>query len=407
MVITFRQQNDIISFCFFIIFSTALYIVPGFYFADVIVFMALSFLFFNRKVTLTPNEKQYMHSVILLVLLPNYFFIAYQVVTGVEFNLYSIYIIYNVTLSLFYILFVKEFLLDFCSRNLKFITILFMVPLFIALGMIFSPYVNQTAIVIYNIEETFFGRFGGIWGADVNQLGYYATVVMVWSVFLLSNDKIDKVFYSFVQFICIFVILMSGMRTGIVVYAFSLILVAFLSIKIRKVLLLNIIAIIAFSLLIVIISPFIADKFDLVSILERFSVDLFIGQLTGESGDAHLGNMYKKWYEIFSSNTAVGDLLFSMGGYWKFPDSLVIFYFANTGLIGVGLLLTFLMFSLFKLLKLRLYIGLFLFIFMFSFSFKGNFPLNNFSMFLFILVIYLNDYSVASAVKQKSKSYIL
>jgi len=281
-----------------------------------------------------------------------------------------------------------------------------MVPLFIALGMLFSPHINQAAVSIYSIEKVYLGRFGGIWGADVNQLGYYATVVMVWSVFLLSNDKINKVFYGFIQFVCIFTILISGMRTGIVVYSFSLILISFVSKKIRAVLMLNIFIIIIFAFLLMLILPFIVEQFDLASIVDRFSLDLFLGQLTGESGDGHLGNMYKKWYEIFSSNPALGALLFSMGGYWKFPDSLVIFYFANAGLIGVGLLFMFLFFSLYKLLKLKLYIGLFLFLFMCAFSFKGNFPLNNFSMFLFILVIYMNDYSLIETDKHKKKELI-
>ena len=406
MAITGRQQSNIVAFCFLILFSSALNIVPGFYYADVVVFLGIFRLLFKRNITITANEGQYLYLVILLILLPNCLFILYQMVTGIELGIFSIYIIYNVTLSLLYVFFIKEYLLGYSYRNVELMTFLFMVPLFIAIGMFFSPQVNQAATIIYGIEQIYDGRFGGVWGKNVNQLGYYATVIMVWSVFLIASGRIGKFFYGFVQFVCIFIILISGMRAGIVVYLFSLILTSFLSKQIRSVLILNITTAIIFAFVLILISPFIVEKFDLELIVNRFSLELFFGQLTGNSGDAHVGNMYKKWFEIFFSNPDLGDLLFSMGGYWKFPDSFVIFYFANAGLVGVGLLLVFLMLCLYKLIHRKLYIGLFLFLFLGGMAFKGNFPLNNFSMFVFTLIIYMNDFLEVETYKQKNTEFI-
>ncbi|MEF1340505.1 hypothetical protein REH81_27705, partial [Vibrio rotiferianus] len=74
---------------------------------------------------------------------------------------------------------------------------------------------------------------------------------------------------------------------------------------------------------------------------------------------------------------------------WKFPDSLIIYYFANAGLIGFFLLIIFVIIQIRAIFRIKAPFLLFLLVFLVVISFKGNFPMNNLSMFVFTLVGFL------------------
>ena len=104
--------------------------------------------------------------------------------------------------------------------------------------------------------------------------------------------------------------------------------------------------------------------------------------------------MYFKWYDIFTLDANLTDTLFSMYPKWKFPDSLVIFYFANHGFFGVMFLILFITYLVFFLYKLRFpYLPVLISLFLFIVSFKGNFIFNNMGMFLLIFIIYFIVYN--------------
>ena len=124
---------------------------------------------------------------------------------------------------------------------------------------------------------------------------------------------------------------------------------------------------------------------------ERLSLNLFFSQLSGDSSDGHVGNMYKKWLTKFLDNQNILDILFSFDPTWKFPDSLVLFFVANNGVIGIilSILLISILFSLMR--KSQNYLALFALIFSIIVSFKGFYPFNNIGMFIFLILMKYNS----------------
>jgi hypothetical protein len=384
--------SDKLSFVVLVLFATVYPITLGLYFYDFIAIVSLVLSALTIGVKITRYDSDYLFALTFLVLAPNILFFLYQLFSGTPLTVGNFYIVYNVILSIVYLLFVRNVALKFVLRYLNLTTFLFLTPLLISSAMFFLPNVSAKLMSIYGVEKVHYLRFGGVWGSDVNQLGYYAAVVLVWSSFLLAYRKINIVYYGAIFLVCLSLTLLSGMRTGLVVFFASFILVSFFSKKYRKALSFNAGILVLMSFFIAFLVSTSLNIVDFDVIFDRFSFELFVDQLTGQSGDGHIGNMYEKWFLIYSNEQNIWNILFSFNSAWKFPDSFVIYYFSNCGLVGVFLLVVFVGICFLMIVKSGNYAGLMVLALLFAVSFKGNYPVNNMSMFIFTLIFVLESH---------------
>lgn len=377
------MSNNYFYFLFFLLGTNAA-ITNGLYIYDVLIIMIL--FFSSRKVII--YNVGFLTIVILFLIIPALISLLYQIIFYSHIELYSVYIVYNLLLFCLYFIFLNNFYKDI-YLNYNYILLFISIPLFLGLFMIVSPHFNQLISSIYHVDLTYIDRFGSIWGRDVNQFGYYSTIIMFISLILLKINKVKLSVGLFILVISIMSIALSGMRTGIVVLLISTMFSFFffknslLSVKYYIYLLL-------FSLVVIFLFYQDVEKY-FILFIDRFNIVLFIDQLTGASGD-HVGGMYQKWYGIFANEADLFKILFSFYPEWKFPDSLVIFYFANGGLLGLLGVILFIILSIYHIMKIkenlvRQYL-LIILLFCIVISFKGNFIFNNISMFLFILLYF-------------------
>ncbi len=399
-----RNINSKISLLTFLLFSCMFSVTLGLYFYDLIIIVSALCIVFFYKFNFSKCESEYLYALLYLVIIPNIFFILYQIFAGAEIVIAHIYILYNVILSVVYMYFVRFYIVRYVINHPYLVTILFLAPLLISIAMFSSSYINSLFVSIYGIEQQFQFRFGGIWGADVNQLGYYCSVMLIWCSTLLAFKKINIFFYFVVFLLCLVLTLLSGMRTGLAVFIVSLVVVSLFSKYYRNALMYNARIVMSTILIAILFLPLLDDFVNINILLDRFSFDLFFDQLTGKSGDGHVGNMYIKWFTHFSEQENLGHILFSMNSSWKYPDSFVLYYIANAGVIGVMLLLLFLICCLLLVIKTRSYVGFMVLLIMFAVAFKGNYPVNNMSMFIFTLLIYFESAMKADVTNLKGNT---
>ena len=382
-----------IYYLLFLLIGLNFNIVAGFYYFDILIIFYL--LYNYKKLTISKTSKLFIKLIFCLIILPSIISIIYQYIAFDILEQYSIYIPYNSILLMAYLLFLSNTITKI-DLNYNISISLFFIPIMVAIFMFHIPIVNSFFSNIYNIDQYYmFHRAAGIWGKDVNQLGYYSSIFMIFSSFLIVKKKINYLFGILLLLISVYAVLISGMRTGLAAILFT---VLFLSIFYKsptfKVKYLFLIILISLSLVYLLALNFIPEEI-IKSIIERFDFELFSDQLTGASGDGHIGNMYAKWYNIFVQESTVLKALFSFDPSWKFPDSLVIFYFANNGLIGVLLLLIFIVFSIKIINSQKInYMRFLVLLFSVITAFKGLYPFNNVSMFIFTFISLLEIHEI-------------
>ena len=374
----------------FFLLSLNLSIVHGLYYYDLLVlpFLVVALLF--GKVHLSNESSLVIKLILILLFFPAFLGMCYQIVFLGILEKYSIYIPYNLTVLIMYILFFDAFK-GYEKLNYTAIVFMFSIPVIISLLMIFIPAFNDVIIKYYNIERTLYMRHGGIWGDDVNQMGFYSMLHMILSYTLYRIKKIPGYVMILMFVLSISTLLLSGMRTGLVVLLGLMIFsgLFFGSPFIAR----KHIAIVAGITVVMLFLTSVAFPLYFETIIARFDVYLFIEQLVGSSGDGHVGDMYLKWFSIFFNERNILDILFSFYPEWKYPDSLVIFILANSGLFGlvtsmlfVSALLTLSVMSNNNLLRQYVIIIVLMLV---AVSFKGIFAFNNIGMFLFVFLYYL------------------
>jgi len=364
----------------------------GFYFFDLIVLLYISVALIKKKIYLNKKTKYFIVALFTLIFFPTCLSITYQGIIYSVFENYSIYIPYNLIILTSYIIFIKNTYHKVILNETIVMSFIFM-PVVIALLMFYSPSINTVITQIFNISKQNPYRPAGLWGVDSNQLGYYCVIVLIYALFNTKLKKINSLFGMIIIMTCIITNLISGMRTGLLAVIVTILLL-FLFTNMNFFKLKNILVSAIF------LSFFIALSFYILSlnneefymfITERFEPQLFLDQLSGESDDGHVGEMYSKWLTKFSQNDSTLDILFSFDPSWKFPDSFLIFFLANNGLLGFFFLILFLLIAYILIRETKNYIIYFVFIFSLIVALKGFYPFNNIGMFLFLVLCQNNS----------------
>ncbi len=268
----------------------------------------------------------------------------------------------------------------------------FTLPLVFAELMYFSEYFSELFKSLYSITKQHPFRAAGIWGNDANQLGYYATLTIIFTVFLLHYRKINLVLSIIILILGLTATIQSGMRTGLVVIIPLFMIMALIYkkpiLRLRQIVIF--ITILSLSLYLF-LSNYLGEEI-IQNISARFDLLQLVDDISGDADNGQVGNMYAKWYYKFSTESSLSDALFSFDYKWKFPDSLVIYYFANNGLIGVFFLIVFIGITIYLIVVNKYnYMAVFIFIFSLVISIKGSFILNNIGMFIFVLLYSLDQ----------------
>ncbi len=388
-----NNSTDKLLYIIFLLIGANFSVMPGLNFYDVVIFIYLIYLYITNGIYLSKNTRYFIISLLFLIIIFSIISIFYQVIAYSEFTQYSIYIVYNTSLLIIYILFISNVINKVSSNfNYNILMLFFTLPLVFAELMYFSEYFNELFKSLYSITKQHPFRAAGIWGNDANQLGYYATLTIIFTVFLLHYRKINLVLSIIILILGLTATIQSGMRTGLVVIIPLFMIMALIYkkpiLRLRQIVIF--ITILSLSLYLF-LSNYLGEEI-IQNISARFDLLQLVDDISGDADNGQVGNMYAKWYHKFSTETSLSDALFSFDYKWKFPDSLVIYYFANNGLIGVFFLIVFIGITIYLIVVNKYnYMAVFIFIFSLVISIKGSFILNNIGMFIFVLLYSLDQ----------------
>ena len=381
VTITMYSLDRLFGYLVLLAFASGVTIVPGINLYDVFLFFFVLLLVTKNQLKL--RERNFFIGLALLVYLPFMLSAYYQVFAGFSVSLYTFYIPYNITILFLYFLFLNR-IFSFTPLRPSTVTVCMTTPVLVSLFCWLLPSMQSILSPIYSFQEGYFGRYGGIWGNDSVQLGYYGAVVIFVASFFKMTRQIGLLLYLICALICIVTIMISGTRVGLV----GIVLSSFITYLIFGQKMISFSSLVKVGLVLAFI-VLIAGKFlvsDFSKVVERFNLFLLYAQISGAS-EGHIGQMYPKWLGEWAQVQSVWRNLLSYDPSWKFPDSLILFVLANGGLIGSSLLVTFTLLQVKFLIKMPVSALKFflvqLLIFLAAVSLKGNFVVNNFSMFLF------------------------
>jgi hypothetical protein len=247
---------------------------------------------------------------------------------------------------------------------------------------------EQFFLSFYNVERfPSFGRYGGVFGRDVNALGIYSSLMILVIIIFKKYKKISNLLALLAVLLSLYIILLSGMRTGLIVLFGSLI---FFNYKLK---LLNYKYISIMIFLLVLFVMFIYSYNDNIKslvdfMLSRFSVSHLIQDFTSEDG-GNLNTAIEYFYRTLGNreiNTLT--LIFGIDSSLGFVDSFYVFSFVKHGLIFI-LALTLAVTILFiKTIKEKEVFDTFTIVVTLVIAIKGIFIMNNFYMIILLFLIY-------------------
>lgn len=270
------------------------------------------------------------------------------------------------------------------------VVLVIFVPMLISFFGYFFPSIHNSLLAIYGSSPSNTWRYGGIFGEDVNTFGMYTTLMLIF-VYASWKNNLNNVYLAVIEIsICLFLIVVSGMRTGL------LALFAAIAIDtVRKGHFLNFIRLYWLYILLVIVVLFAFvnlnnDNEFIDILLDRFSISTFVGDFDVSSG----GNLNAA-INYFNSVTPHGfgyiEILIGYDAAAVFVDNLFLFIFVKYGAIGVFM---FLMLSSMAYKALNKWdvkhntgIGNFLFLFSFISALKGVFPLGGYYIYMVLAII--------------------
>lgn len=382
------------SYFFFLITGLFIRIGAGFYLTEVFLIILLFIKIFSHRLRIKAGVKPIFKLLFFLLMTPTLFSIIIEnFYLGESITRLSFFIPYNILLLFLYIITIPYLLNTKMNYN---IVLLFMsLPLVLSLiGFMYEPF-DLFIKTYYKFDKNFvdmnmyYKRYGGVFGNDVNQLGFYSSLMILFTFFLKEKGLINKLMFYFIISISLFLTIQSGMRTGLVlIIPFLLfgVLFGYLKLFSRNEFIVFI-AILVFSFFVFNIGKYI----DITNIsITRFSIDQLETDMF--SGKVHASGMYVRWLpRMIIKNHDIISLMFATLPSWKFPDSLILFMLGNNGLIGLSLYFIMILILFRKIFILgvdknsKFYL-IWLLSFSFFSGFKGGYTLNNYGMLIIVII---------------------
>lgn len=375
-----KNSNSII-YLFLISFAIQYKIFSGLYFIDFVLLVFLVFSVIRKKILI--NQK--ILSIILFLAFPAILSLFINIIFfRNNINTRSFFLPYNSLLFLIYYTIFENMTAN--ELNFNIVLWILALPCIISILMFFSPTISKLALSIYHIEKfPAFGRFGGIYGRDVNTFGFYSTILLVMLIFLKQKNKI--LIQHFVPLLTLFFfsIIISGMRAGIISIFLSLILLSLKRPKMLKKLcfyvFITVVLVLVLLSSIKILNPNLFYYFQ-----ERFSISYLIGDFTGvKSNSGNLSQYLRYFNNVVDNANNKNNYFFGLDSSQDMVDSLYFDFFIKYGF-------SFWIFAFIALIYVYLKIKkeddlIFIFYFSIIISLKGIFILNN--SYLFLVALYL------------------
>lgn len=263
-----------------------------------------------------------------------------------------------------------------------FLEALLSLPLVISIAMYFKILPSSIASLYDDALAIDPLRYGGIFGPDVVSLGAYGGILATFCLLRWSATSNGLPILIFNSALMVFVAIISGSRTGIILYGMVSLLIFgrlfFISAEFTsrlKVFFLIALMVAALNW----VAPFLPD---------RFAIEILLSHAFGSDDGVHVGSMYQKLMPQFWLSATPSSLLIGVDYEWDKPDSLYLFMLAQFGLLGsvvfVGTV-AYLIFltnigNLYRLVLLVMFLAL---------AYKGLFFIANYFIFMSIFFYYL------------------
>jgi hypothetical protein len=279
-----------------------------------------------------------------------------------------------------------------------------MIPICFTVLLFLIPSLNDLFYLFYK-QEKFpgIGRFGGIYGTDVNTLGMYSSLLFVYVLLLNVYGHISKFLVLLLMPSIFMCVLLSGMRTGLLVGLPLILYLTYLRYSLSKVVL-NVILLLGVVLIFLNFLNFLnfinEDFYN--TILDRFSIgNLMQSMGFGSSSGGNLNHASKWFNELLSHRTwSLSAVLFGFDVSINFVDNLYLYVFIKHGVFLLTLIIImFMIYSIYNV-KNNNVVSNILIIFTLIISIKGIFILNEY----FLLFIYLINKACDDKLNRKFTS---
>ncbi|ELM6622413.1 hypothetical protein Q2Y23_003387 [Vibrio fluvialis] len=342
----------------------------------------LMFYSLNVSKPLEVNVK--LVAISFLVFLPLVAISFFDTISGYEIEGERFYFIFKGLWLATFILFVNTLpkFSVFSEFQLRIMSLFVSIPVFLSVFMYFIPSFDSQLTSFYGIERfPLLNRFGGVFGIDVNALGMYATLTLILSLLLMGNNMF--VTGLFIFSFSLFCIMLSGMRTGLLVTVATSFIFIFNK-RTRLVSVKNIlISLIVVAFLFTLFIRFSSDGF-LEIITNRFSLSR-LGQDVNGSDDGNLGQAINYFKNTLGDVNITGyNILSGVESRLIYVDNFYIYLFLK---YGVYPLIVIFIASLKALLKIKNVMIRYLIIFSLIVSCKGIFVIGNYYVILTLLII--------------------
>ncbi len=381
----FVNKNFI--YLIFIFIGLNLKITSGLYIYNILIFL---FIAFNYKTMKLQKDvivivSSFMILNLIVVLIQMLFY-------SVEVSSNSVYLVYNLILFVSFLIFIK--FIKFDSLNINFLLFTLSFPLILSILMFHFNLLESFILNLYHLEKyPAFGRYGGVFGRDVNALGIYGSLVLIATI-VLRSLKLISTSSSIIYFIIsLYAIVLSGMRTGILVFV-GLAFIYQYRLKVLNYKYIISIFLLLFVSIFIIYNTNETAK-DLIDFfLIRFSPSYLI-QSAGIGNPDHSNLQTAINYFIRTLGTKevnFYNILTGIDYNLVFVDNFYIFVFLKFGLLIISFIVLTGIYLLKKSFDKRDYIVTYFILASFTIALKGIFIINNAYMFMILFIIFIWRY---------------
>ena len=188
----------------------------GFYLYNVLIVV---FLVFFNKIKIDKNlfiNIAFVDFIILFTLLIQLLYVD-------NFSLDSYYIFLKLVIFLTFIMFMKG--INFRIINYNVVLVFLALPVIFSIFMFHNNSIENYLLSFYNLGKyPAFGRYGGVFGEDVNALGIFSSLLLFLTLVLKRLKMINFLLALFVVMLSLYAVILSGMRAGLLVIFVALLL---------------------------------------------------------------------------------------------------------------------------------------------------------------------------------------
>lgn len=353
----------------------------GFYLYNVLIVV---FLVFFNKIKIDKNlfiNIAFVDFIILFTLLIQLLYVD-------NFSLDSYYIFLNLVIFLTFIMFMKG--INFRIINYNVVLVFLALPVIFSIFMFHNNSIENYLLSFYNLGKyPAFGRYGGVFGEDVNALGIFSSLLLFLTLVLKRLKMINFLLALFVVMLSLYAVILSGMRAGLLVIFVALLLFQIkLNILNFKYVLIAILGIILLVFNIYSINDNIKELVDYT--INRFSIESLLQgvNINNDNGNLRVAIAYFD-RTIENKTIDIESMLFGIDSNLNYVDNFYIFSFLKHGFVFIlsALLVLFLIIK--QAIIRNDYMVLLVVLISMVIALKGLFIINNYYMFTILFIINL------------------